>query len=144
LSTAPGHNTHWKQTLIPLPEEIEVFPGTEIETMISLKPSQDNERHYNITLELRSISNPNSNSNLNSNSNSSCSNRTIKEDKENNNDENYQEIHEESSSSSFHKIDTCECAKCILIRALGLHQNDELTQEVLSSLFSSHQQQFHK
>jgi hypothetical protein len=129
LSTAPGFNTHWKQTLIPLPEEIEVFPGTEVETVISLKPSQENERYFNITLELSSNSNSNSNSN-----------RTIKEDKENKKDDICQTIHEETFSSSFHNLDSCECAKCILIRALGLHQSDELNQEFLSSLFSSPQQ----
>lgn len=53
LSTAPGDNdTHWKQTVIVLPEDIQVTKNEPIAFKLELKRDTSNPRRYNIELNL--------------------------------------------------------------------------------------------
>lgn len=52
LSTSPySQETHWKQTLLYLEEEVPVEQDTEIAGDISMFPSEDNPRHLNVSLK---------------------------------------------------------------------------------------------
>ncbi|XP_053325107.1 protein arginine N-methyltransferase 6 [Spea bombifrons] len=52
LSTSPyGEETHWKQTLLYLDEEVQVQQDTEISGDIALAPSESNPRHLRIVLK---------------------------------------------------------------------------------------------
>jgi len=53
LSTSPGApRTHWKQTIIVLPTQIEVEEGDALMFNVQLKRSSPNSRHYSINLEM--------------------------------------------------------------------------------------------
>ncbi|XP_076437929.1 protein arginine N-methyltransferase 6-like [Babylonia areolata] len=53
LSTSPAcPMTHWKQTVILLPQALSVDPCDTLCCQVSLTQSSDNKRHYNIELEL--------------------------------------------------------------------------------------------
>lgn len=51
-STAP---THWKQTLVFLPEDIYPLKGDIVPVSIKLKQSAENRRHYNLSIALKKI-----------------------------------------------------------------------------------------
>ncbi|KYQ92907.1 putative protein arginine methyltransferase [Tieghemostelium lacteum] len=52
LSTAPGDpETHWKQTTIPLPGDIQLQGGEEIICRLQMKQDEDNSRRYVLTLD---------------------------------------------------------------------------------------------
>ncbi|XP_013077111.2 uncharacterized protein LOC106063324 [Biomphalaria glabrata] len=58
LKTGPQDPpTHWKQTIIILPQAILVEGGTEVYCRLSMAQSPENKRHYNITLKLDDDSN---------------------------------------------------------------------------------------
>lgn len=53
LSTAPGApQTHWKQTIIVLPTQMEVTEGEAIMFNVQFKRNSPNSRHYSINLEM--------------------------------------------------------------------------------------------
>lgn len=53
LSTSPkAPQTHWKQTVIVLPTEIEVEEGVAVMFNVQFKRTSPNSRHYNINLEM--------------------------------------------------------------------------------------------
>jgi len=53
LSTSPGSpQTHWKQTIIVLPTQIEVEEGDAIMFNVQFKRNSPNSRHYSINLEM--------------------------------------------------------------------------------------------
>jgi hypothetical protein len=54
LSTGPSAaETHWKQTLVFLPEDIYPLKGELVPVNIKLKQSTDNRRHYNLTIAIK-------------------------------------------------------------------------------------------
>lgn len=54
LSTSPEDlETHWKQTVIVLPTNIEVEPGSPIAFTLSLKTPEDNFRKYNLEVTMK-------------------------------------------------------------------------------------------
>uniref|UniRef100_A0A8C5QZJ1 Protein arginine N-methyltransferase 6 n=1 Tax=Leptobrachium leishanense TaxID=445787 RepID=A0A8C5QZJ1_9ANUR len=54
LSTSPyGEDTHWKQTLLYLDEEIQVKQDTEISGDITMTPAEGNPRHLHVLLTYR-------------------------------------------------------------------------------------------
>ncbi|XP_046351129.1 protein arginine N-methyltransferase 1-like [Haliotis rufescens] len=56
LSTSPDSpQTHWKQTVFMLPEEIPIDTGDEISTLVELSQDEGNKRHYNISIELLDV-----------------------------------------------------------------------------------------
>jgi hypothetical protein len=53
LSTSPHVlATHWKQTLVFLPEDIYPLQGDRLPVNIRLEQSADNQRHYNLTIAI--------------------------------------------------------------------------------------------
>lgn len=53
LSTSPrAQQTHWKQTIIVLPTQIEVEEGNSVMFNVQFKRSSSNPRHYDINLEM--------------------------------------------------------------------------------------------
>ncbi|VVC43873.1 Protein arginine N-methyltransferase,S-adenosyl-L-methionine-dependent methyltransferase [Cinara cedri] len=53
LSTSPGApQTHWKQTIIVLPTQMEVEEGDAVMFNVQFKRSSQNSRHYSINLEM--------------------------------------------------------------------------------------------
>ncbi|CAF1432650.1 unnamed protein product [Adineta ricciae] len=56
LTTSPhASKTHWKQTLVFLPEDIYPLKGDIVPVNIKLKQSAENRRHYNLTIALKKI-----------------------------------------------------------------------------------------
>ncbi|UJR23442.1 hypothetical protein I4U23_026447 [Adineta vaga] len=56
LTTSPqSSKTHWKQTLVFLPEDIYPLKGDIVPVNIKLKQSSENRRHYNLTISLKKI-----------------------------------------------------------------------------------------
>ena len=54
LDTAPGlPGTHWKQTILLLPEHFEINEGIELPAMITIAADSDNHRHYNLSKRTR-------------------------------------------------------------------------------------------
>lgn len=54
LSTEPGEpDTHWKQTVVVLPGEVEVDVGSPVAYEISLNRSSDSERRYEIEVSVQ-------------------------------------------------------------------------------------------
>ena len=54
LTTSPSSSsTHWKQTLVFLPEDIYPLKGDSIPVDIKLKQSEENQRHYNLTITIQ-------------------------------------------------------------------------------------------
>jgi predicted RNA methylase len=53
LDTAPGlPDTHWKQTIILLPEHFQIQPGLEIPASIEISIDSSNHRHYNLSVQI--------------------------------------------------------------------------------------------
>lgn len=53
LSTSPASpQTHWKQTIIVLPTQIEVEEGDAVMFNVQFKRNSSNSRHYSINLEM--------------------------------------------------------------------------------------------
>ena len=53
LSTLPGAPlTHWKQCVVMLPEMLAASPGARLDCTVDLRPSRENERHYEISLSM--------------------------------------------------------------------------------------------
>ncbi|XP_073427781.1 protein arginine N-methyltransferase 6 [Dendrobates tinctorius] len=51
LSTSPyGEETHWKQTILYLDEEVQVEQDTQVKGDIKMSPSENNPRHLSVTL----------------------------------------------------------------------------------------------
>lgn len=56
LTTGPSTaKTHWKQTLVFLPEDIYPLKGELVPVSIKLKQSTDNRRHYNLTIAIKKL-----------------------------------------------------------------------------------------
>jgi len=56
LTTSPySSSTHWKQTLVFLPEDIYPLKGDIIPVNIKLKQSLENQRQYNLTISIKEI-----------------------------------------------------------------------------------------
>jgi len=54
LTTSPySLSTHWKQTLVFLPEDIYPLKGESIPVNIKLKQSSENQRQYNLTISIQ-------------------------------------------------------------------------------------------
>jgi hypothetical protein len=54
LTTSPSSPaTHWKQTLVFLPEDIYPLKGDTVPVDIRLKQSSENQRHYNLTITIQ-------------------------------------------------------------------------------------------
>ena len=54
LTTSPSSPaTHWKQTLVFLPEDIYPVKGETVPVDIRLKQSTENQRHYNLTIAIQ-------------------------------------------------------------------------------------------
>jgi len=53
LSTSPDkEETHWKQTVFMLPDELKVEPGSTVSGIITLATDTTNPRHYNVSIEI--------------------------------------------------------------------------------------------
>jgi len=80
LTTSPhSSKTHWKQTLVFLPEDIYPLKGDIVPVNIKLKQSSENRRQYNLTISIKKIK-----ENLNNDpENEDESNIKKKKDKEN-------------------------------------------------------------
>ena len=53
LSTSPkAPMTHWKQAVVMLPEMLASAPNLRLDCKVNFQPSEENERHYEITLEM--------------------------------------------------------------------------------------------
>ncbi|CAF0851993.1 unnamed protein product [Rotaria sordida] len=70
LTTSPySSKTHWKQTLVFLPEDIYPLKDDIVPVNIKLKQSSTNRRHYNLTISIKKIKeNLHNNNNNNNNS----------------------------------------------------------------------------
>ena len=56
LTTSPhASQTHWKQTMVFLPEDIYPLKGDTVPVNIKLKQSSENRRHYNLTIAIKKI-----------------------------------------------------------------------------------------
>ncbi len=56
LTTSPSAPaTHWKQTLVFLPEDIYPMKGDVVPVDIKLKQSPENQRHYNLTISIKEM-----------------------------------------------------------------------------------------
>jgi len=56
LSTAPDQEpTHWKQTVFLLPESSTILEGKQIQGSITLAKDSQNQRHYNVSIEVESF-----------------------------------------------------------------------------------------
>jgi hypothetical protein len=56
LTTSPhSSQTHWKQTLVFLPEDIYPLKGDTVPVDIKLKQSSENRRQYNLTITIKKI-----------------------------------------------------------------------------------------
>ena len=54
LTTSPSAPaTHWKQTLVFLPEDIYPLKGDSVPVEIKLKQSKENQRHYNLSIAIQ-------------------------------------------------------------------------------------------
>lgn len=96
LDTAPGiPSTHWKQTVLLLPEHFEISEGLELPAVFSIESDSHNHRHYHLSVELGDGS---------------------AEDEEAADGE--EDDDEECEPD-------CECIKCKLIRALTEKYNSE-------------------
>lgn len=66
LTTSPhSTKTHWKQTLVFLPQDLYPLKGDIVPVNIKLRQSNENHRHYQLTIVLKKIkenSNPNNSS----------------------------------------------------------------------------------
>lgn len=53
LTTSPSSSpTHWKQTLVFLPEDIYPLKGDAVPVNITLKQSSENQRHYDLSIAI--------------------------------------------------------------------------------------------
>ncbi|CAF0731587.1 unnamed protein product [Adineta steineri] len=82
LTTSPHTSpTHWKQTLVFLPEDIYPLKGDIVPVNIKLKQSSENRRHYNLTISIKKIKEGANNNNIDDNENEEESSTTTESNK---------------------------------------------------------------
>ena len=105
LSTSPfSPATHWKQTVIFLPQTIMVIKDVLLCCKVKMSQDASNKRHYNISIELKEEGDLGDND---------------EDDDENTNDVEDEEDNEDSDDSCDHPV-PCDCGsnRCRLIAAL--------------------------
>jgi hypothetical protein len=110
LSTSPySPKTHWKQTLVFLPEDIYPLKEDTVPVDIKLKQSSENQRQYNLTISIQDT----------------LANENITSDNQSMDSEN-SESDNESNESDEHPIPcSCDRNKCKLIRTIMEKYDEE-------------------
>lgn len=131
LGTSPySPATHWKQTLVFLPEDIYPLKGDTVPVSIRLKQSSENRRHYNLTVAIDNVAEEETSEQvLPRKRQRNGSSTTSSEPQAQEQNESEEENSDEDSSDDHPMPCSCDRPKCKLIKAIMEKFDEENLEE---------------